>query len=167
MTIPDFCQSLQTPVKELSIPTTPVNNDKNDTNNKNKTDESNNILTQIKDTFERTNKENKISFINTKLACGKKLTESEMSYLKCTKPELYQKAIEAENERYLFRTRLDGCHSKKEAKNEHFNSVMRYVSSGLSSKSVASSFNDASRNLNICNDEYNNYSRSGMPSKKY
>lgn len=53
--------------------------------------------------------------INMKLKSGKKLSASEIEYLKQNAPELYKEIIKLEQERKMFENRLKSCKTKSEA----------------------------------------------------
>ena len=86
-----------------------INND--NISNKNSVEERNKIMN------ETDNKNFKLEKIIQKIRTGKKLTASELEYLRNERPDLYQQLINADKGVQQLKQSLKSCHSKEEAQN--------------------------------------------------
>jgi len=55
-----------------------------------------------------------IASIHGKMMAGKELSKDEMEYLRANNPELYQKAVDIQKERELYKQELASCRSKED-----------------------------------------------------
>jgi hypothetical protein len=80
-----------------------------------KTDQQDNdtsTIGMLKRELERTKSNATMSSIQSKLRTGKRLTPTELAYLKANSPDLYDKAMRIEQERADYKKELRRCRSK-------------------------------------------------------
>jgi hypothetical protein len=70
-------------------------------------------------------KANMLKLITDKMTFGKRLTRDEMDFLRKHSPEMYSRAVRAENEREEYRQALRNCKTKEQALHLHIVTVMQ------------------------------------------
>jgi len=89
--------------------------------------EENSMIADMKKRLAEMEKSNKISSIDAKLKAGKRLSASEMDFLRKNVPELYKKAVQIEKEREEYRRALENCRTKEDVARLNMSRMQQFL----------------------------------------
>jgi hypothetical protein len=81
----------------------------------------------LKENFENSGKEHRLSLLRVLIGAGKRLTPEEKAYLRKHDPKLYQQVVTIEEEQRLFKRTLSTCKSKEEANGMYFSRIGHFA----------------------------------------